>query len=468
MYALLYFDTEDFFSPADSPAHTLPGQLAEIMHRHGFQGCFHIHGEKARALEQHGHTAVIEALRQHDVSLHYDRGSMHPTTAEEVSGLDWFQGVERGLYRELPGFRTIERIFGKCSALTQHGGTFGAPILYAISKLGKPFLYSPFRLPERNIVWFCDNLLIGGYQADFYFDRTYRDTPQFEATLARLDGYLQERVKNYDFTAMFGGHPVITMMQEFPDVLNFQHGQMTPRSQWVAPSLVPGVSIPLILENFERLIIRLLEQPGVEWTTVAGLRELYGRKPSRVPEAEVLHGAEAVVRAGGPSWTPALSAGEILYLLTQRVLAPASSYTVPQVMGPTTEPCGTLLPGTSADLRALASYIVQAVDASGYLPPAVHTTAGNISLENAILRLACHALGKAPKGESALPAIESIPGMAEAAAIVANYAAWGVHGAEYHPAGIRDPFRLQAWTLKPAYTEHEYAAGIELAPVPFR
>ena len=87
MYALIYFDTEDFFSAPDHPVHQLPGQFAEIMTRHGLPGCFHIHGEKARFMERHGQTQVIEAIRKHDVSLHYDRGSIPPTTASEVSRL---------------------------------------------------------------------------------------------------------------------------------------------------------------------------------------------------------------------------------------------------------------------------------------------------------------------------------------------------------------------------------------------
>ena len=232
MDALIYFDTEDFFSPPDAPVHRLPGQLAEIMTRHGLPGCFHIHGEKARFMERHRQTEAIAALRRHDVSLHYDRGSVHPTTAEEVSQLDWHPGVERVLFRELPGFQALERIFGKCSGLTQHGGTFGAQIVYAAGKLGKPFFYSPFRLPGRNIVWYCNNLLIGGYQADFSFDQHYRNTAAFEERLARVDAYLADRARCFDFTAMFGCHPVITVMQEFPDAMNFSGGANPSPEQW--------------------------------------------------------------------------------------------------------------------------------------------------------------------------------------------------------------------------------------------
>ena len=113
MYALIYFDTEDFVSPPDHPVHQLPGQFAQIMTRHGLPGCFHIHGEKARFMERHGQREVIEAVSRHDVSLHYDRGSIHPTTAEEVSQLPWFEGIARTIFRELPGFQALERIFGK-------------------------------------------------------------------------------------------------------------------------------------------------------------------------------------------------------------------------------------------------------------------------------------------------------------------------------------------------------------------
>lgn len=463
MYALIYFDTEDFISPPNSPVHTLPGELAEIMRKHGLQGCFHIHGEKARFLERHRITSTIEALRKHDVSLHFDRGSIHPTTAEEVSELDWFQGVERTLFRELPGFQALERIFGKCSALTQHGGTFAAQIVYAVGKLGKPFFYSPFRLPGRNVVWFCNNLLIGGYQADFYFDQYYRDTEKFESVLAKVSPYLQERAKAYDFTAMFGCHPVITIMEKFPDVLNFKHGATPAPSDWVAPKMVKGVSIPLILKNFERLVVRLVNQPNVKWTTVEGIHNLYGMRPVRVPDSEVLRGADEVARHGGPTYTSVLSAAELLFLLARRVLAPAESYDVPQVMGPIDEPgVTTEAVPTKADVPALAKNIVQAVMASGYLPPKLSVPGNSVSLESALLLLAYHATGRPLSFKDEPLPIQAMPGVEEAIKNVERYKAWSIHGPRYHSEAIVKHFRLQCWTLKPAYTEREYGTGIEL------
>jgi hypothetical protein len=465
MYALIYFDTEDFVSPPDSPVHTLPGQLADIMHKHGLQGCFHIHGEKARFLERHKVTKTIEAIKKHDVSLHYDRGSIHPTTAEEVSELDWFRGVERALFREVTGFQTLERIFGKCSGLTQHGGTFAAQIVYAVGKLGKPFFYSPFRLPGRNVVWYCNNLLIGGYQANFYFDQFYRDTKKFEESLAKVNPYLDERAKTHDFTAMFGCHPVITIMEKFPDSINFKNGATPAPKDWIAPTMVKGVSIPLILKNFERLIVTLVGHPQVKWTTVAGIHELYGNRPVRVPDSQVRKGAEEVVRHGGPTYTPVLSAGELLFLLARRVIAPAKSYEVPQVMGPTDEANETTAGSHGAiNVGAIAREIVETVMSSGYLPPRLSRANGELSLEFVLLLLARHAtaLPAPPPEDKRVLSVEAIPGVSEAIENVKRYKGWSIHGPRYHAPEILKHFRLQCWTLKPAFTEQEYDQGIEL------
>ena len=463
MYALIYFDTEDFFSPPDHPVHRLPGQLARVMTRHGLTGCFHIHGEKARFMERHGQRDVIDAIRRHDVSLHFDRGSVHPTTAEEVSQLGWFEGVERVLFRELPGFQALERIFGKCSALTQHGGTFAAQIVFAAGRLGRPFFYSPFRLPGKNIVWFCQNLLIGGYQAGFSFDQLYRDTPRFEEQLAKVEGYLAGRVREYDFTAMFGCHPVITVMERFPDAINFGRGAAPPPGEWQPPTMIEGVSIPLILENFERLVGTLVAQPGVEWTDVAGLHERFGARPVRVADEVVLRGAQAVVDHGGPTFTDELSAAELLYLLAKRVLASAESYEVPQVMGPAQREGRPAARPEAVAPEVIAEEIVAAGNASGYLPPELSEARGAITPEQALIVLACAALERdLIPADQRQESVEAIPGVPEAIANLRRARDWRCHGQQYHPAGILDPFRRQCWTLKPAFTADGYGPGVAL------
>jgi len=463
MYALFYFDTEDFISPPDHPVHRLPGQLADIMHKHGLPGCFHIHGEKARFMERLGQGDVIESIKEHDVSLHYDRGSIHPTTAEEVSELGWFRGVERVIFRELPGFQALERIFGKCSGITQHGGTFAAQIVYAAGKMGKPFFYSPFRLPGRNVAWYCNNLLISGYQAKYYFDPFYRDTPRFEESLAQVNPYLDECARTHDFTAMFGCHPVNTMMEEFPDAINFREGAIPKPSEWVAPTMVKGVSIPLILENFERLVKTLVSHLKVEWTTVAGIHDLYGSQPVKVRDADLLAGAEAVVKNGGPTHTEVLTAAELLFLLARRVLGKADIYEMPQIMGPTEEGSGSSTASANLNIELIAEEIVERARENGYLPPALSENHENISPELALVLLSCHAIGqRVPSDDRLNLSVEAIPGVTEAIANVRRYSEWVCHGPRYHQYAILKHFRLQCWTLKPAFAEREYDSGIEL------
>jgi hypothetical protein len=61
---LLFFDTEDYLSPADDDA-TL--RLCQLLTARGIHATFKIVGEKARVLEQRGRRDVIAALQRHDI-----------------------------------------------------------------------------------------------------------------------------------------------------------------------------------------------------------------------------------------------------------------------------------------------------------------------------------------------------------------------------------------------------------------
>ena len=464
MYCMMYFDVEDFLSAPDAPVHQLPGQMAEIMTRHGLPGSFHIMGEKARFMERHGQTRVIEAIRKHDMCLHHDRGSIHPTTAEEVSHLNWFQGVDRVLFREFPGFQTIERVFGKCSALTQHGATFSAQAVYAAGKMGKPYFFSPFSLPGRNVVWFCNNLLIGGGEGG-NFDREYKDDAAFEEKLEAQNAHLRERMGEIDVAPLFGCHPLITIMEEFPCGINFLHGARTPPDRWEAPTMVEGVSIEKVLANFERRIRSLAEFDGLDWTTTGGIADLYRHRPVRVSDHVVVEGAEAVVRNQGPAYTDALTAGELLCLLARRKLAPAAVYDVPQVMGPVEARAGTARElDASVDMRSVSLEIVEHAWNSGYLPEGLSDKNGRLSLEAVLALLACDAADAPPTAlESPRLAVHAIPGVTEAAEAVSKLKDWRIHEPDFGQENISKHFAWQAWTLKPAFRRDEYAAGLEVS-----
>jgi hypothetical protein len=462
MYCLMYFDVEDFLSEPDHQVHLLPLQFAEIMAKYGMQGSFHILGEKVRFMERHNQKRVIDAVRQHDVSLHFDRGSVHPTTAEEVSHLDWFEGVDRVLFRELPGIQTLERVFGKCSAITRHGSTYAAQIAYAAGKMGKPFFSSPFNLTGRNVAWFCNNLAIATGEGGS-FDREYKDTPAFDRKLKEQDDYLRAHIGKVDLVPLFGCHPLITIMEEFPDGINFIHGARPPREQWQAPTMIKGVSIPTIMANFERRIRGLSEFPGLEWTTTGGIAKLFGRRPVRVSDLVVLEGARAVLANSGPTYTQALSAGELLYLLARRKVAHAPVYEVPQVMGPIKAGENVVRESVKIrDLRPACLELIEHAHGSGYLPEYLSRDSGSISLETALLALSCDAAGVdlAAVKEPRLT-VDAIPGFSVAAEEVSRLKDWRIHAPDFDQESISKYFRWQAWTLKPAFRADEYGPGIE-------
>ena len=100
---------------------------------------------------------------------------------------------------------------------------------------------------------------------------------------------------------------------------------------------------------------------------------------------------------------------------------------------------------------------------SGYLPPALRVEGQTLSLESALLLLACHALGRElPPEDARRLSIEEIPGVKEAVENVRHYKGWTVHGERYHQAEILKHFRLQCWTVKPAFVPWEYEPHVEL------
>ena len=175
-----------------------------------------------------------------------------------------------------------------------------------------------------------------------------------------------------------------------------------------------------------------------------------------------MRAAEAVTQHGGPTFTPELSAAETLVLLARRALRPAKSYEVPQIMGPLQDgPAAGAWPDVAPE--ALAMPVIAAADGCGYLPHVLRVDGCEVTLAQALMLLACHALAKPPaRVDPDRLCTAAIPGVAEATEKVRGYANWRCHGPQYHQPGIVEPFIRQCWTLKPAYTAGEYGPGVEL------
>ena len=463
MYGLLYFDVEDFFSPPDAPVHRFPARIADMLTRRGFPGCFHVHGEKARFMERHGQADVIEALARHDVSLHSDRGSIPPSTAEEVSRLGWFEGLERVMLREAPGFQTIDRLFGKCSSLTRHGGNWAPQIVVASGRLGRPYFDSPLRHPSRSVFWYGGNLAVSGSHARLAPDGTYREDATADKARGRMLEYVEEQSRKVDFAAVSGGHVCRMLRDEIPEVFYFSYGRVPRANGRLSMPEPRDISYDRVLENLERLVEELAKRSDVEWTDVAGISRLYGKRPVRVSEHIVEHAARKVLNQGGPAYTNHLSAAEALYLMAVRHFAPSDSYEVPMVMGPVCEPKEDCELATRADLDQVARGVLRACEETGYLPTCIETDAGRVTPASALALLSCQAAGRAPVSVRHWNlSINAMPGVEEGAAILRTYSNWRCFSPAYDWQEVRRFFRLQCWTLKPAMPAHEYPEGVEL------
>jgi len=137
---------------------------------------------------------------------------------------------------------------------------------------------------------------------------------------------------------------------------------------------------------------------------------------------------------------------------------------VPQVMGPTEEPPeGSPTTSAGASPTEIAARVLASVMDSSYLPPIVQVGKQRISLELALLLLACHATGsKLPPDSQRQLTIDAMPGVADAITSLKRAKKWSIHGPRYHQAEILKHFRLQCWTLKPAFRPHEYVPPIEI------
>ena len=82
----------------------IPLDLARILTRNHVQGTFFVVGEKARLWRSRGRTDVIASLAPHDVALHTNLHSIHPTVSEYLAPCGWEDGVAEALRRDAPGF----------------------------------------------------------------------------------------------------------------------------------------------------------------------------------------------------------------------------------------------------------------------------------------------------------------------------------------------------------------------------
>jgi len=277
---ILWFDTEDYLSPADDDA-TL--RLCQLLTARDIRATFKIVGEKARVLEQRGRRDVIAALRRHDIGFHGNLHSVHPTPTEYLADCGWLDGIAEFTRHEGGGAADVRRILGveTLACYGQPGSSWGPQAIAALPAIGVaphgvPCYVddgSPVGLDHRPF-WYAGALNV--FNLGPNCTRINVQDPedlepgkrQASEIATRLGGECGGLISIYF-------HPCEWIHQEFWDGVNFKRGANPPREQWKAPPQRTAAETEAAFQRFADYLDHIRSIPGVRWVTAGDLPLLY-------------------------------------------------------------------------------------------------------------------------------------------------------------------------------------------------
>jgi len=461
-YVSVVFDVEDYISPVSENVDDIPLWLAETMTEVGVTGTFFVIGEKARSLEARGRQDVITAMAAHDIGSHTNLGSIHPTVTEILEYADWDQGVVTMLENESTGFEELERIFGvPLSTFARHGGSYGPQLIYALGQMGKGYVYSPFHLPKKHAVWYCNTLNFHGDYGNFD-DSYYRDE-LFNPLLDSLKENFAKDIEGVDVVSFFACHPTKVRAEQFWD-FNFYEGANPDPDSLKPPALRPAESMATARQNFKRLMLFLKDQENIEITTFSDLMERFSYQPDQIGKSDLRRVAEELTSSGQIVYDDLYSPAEVFAGLAQSLLEFGASGKVPgklqreSPLGPMAMPPAS--PGVSSltldQALSLAALATDTLRNKGHLPAYLQVEDKSIGAGSLLHLFSTIYLdvstGKEEEAYEVIP-FDSYPKENEDAIIseVESYKDWIVHRPDLDMAHLVELTRMQLWTLKPAH-----------------
>ncbi len=469
MDSLFYFDTEDSISPPEHGNDDVILEIIRVLEQHGVRGSFHIIGDKLRCLEQRRRHDILDALQRHDVSSHYNRGSVHPTTTAQVLGCDWDEGVRVALACEEPGFADFHRILGRCAGLTRHGGSFTPQTAHAVGRCGKVFYGVPFHPPGARAFWFARTLCFTGaglvFGADGHagpgcLEGVYVDEAACAAKLAQLKPILPQVMAQWDYTALFGAHPLRMNTTEYAC---WNHYGGVNRPQPLPPPLRPDADRAAIRRSFTTLVAYLGSVPELHFLGLDGLQQRYGKIRHWLTGAELDAYAHTVLAGDDIPGHDDFSPAELLVALAQAVVQHQqhgswpTRLACPAVIGPKRlpRPGATLaLPARVAPTTAAA--LLAFVQREQALPAELSLDGLALTPGEVLDLLARYTLartaGDLPEQHWTLTARPAFPRFAEAwPAQVLDLRQWRVFAPDIDFTPAADLSCAQAWSVKPAH-----------------
>jgi hypothetical protein len=464
MDVTLCFDTEDYTSPPEAGLDDIPKWLAETLSEEGVRGSFQVIGSKARSLRQRGRADVIAALSKHEIGVHTQFGSEHPTLVEALAPLDWDDGVRLCLDREGAACRELREIFGvEPGNFSSHGSSQAAPMHYVCgSRFNKPWLYSYVPCPPEGFCWYasCFQLRWRGLAMS---EAAYSQPDRVEATLARWDTEIEANENaGVRWSYVFLAHPLMIRCKQFNDALNFPDGHN--RIPWRTPELRTPEEMRVAREQFRRVVRHLAAHPKLRIRTLQDVFQQYGQRKPHIRREELeLYARRAEEDQSIPTgWT--FSAGEALLAFADAVGrgGPEDRTPIREVLGPTAEPPRApdnplaWLEGEA--LKGLAQALLEEVRRSGRLPFAlpVPNGSGRMGLPTVFLCLASawRQLAARETPRVRVPHICNrypVGAMAVEARARESWLNWPIHDLHLPVENLSRQVRLQCWTWKRAW-----------------
>jgi hypothetical protein len=474
---ILWFDTEDYLSPADDDA---AKRLADLLSARQVRATFKVVGEKARVLAARHRDDVIDALKRHDIGYHANFHSVHPTVSEYENHLGLLDGIAEFTRREGPGAEDVRRIFGRKSLVCygQPGSSWAPQAIAAMGPCGIENDGVPCYLDSGQHVgtggepfWYCGALVVYKMKPNETRMELFSagGLEKAEKEFARIAGNLRE--KGGGLISIFY-HPCEWVTSEFWDGVNFSRGTNPPREQWKLPRQRPKEETDTAFRRFEQYVDFMKSQEDVKFVTASQLPAIYrdGLRGEGVSGDVLLQLARRVadaaangiddVRLGDQVFSPADQFDLLSVALAHAVDGPDGGTPVRTrtLLGPGSVRQENDAMRASLPWPAVAMAVRDVNDfaeKNGRIPSEVF--AGQTPVPPAVFLVGMARAYVAWRSDARFPENVEMDGPVSVLTerFVAKddgklFSGWVIHPTGFRAPHIMEIARLQAWTLKPA------------------
>ncbi len=472
VYVILWFDTEDYILPADDDAAL---HVANFLTDEGIRATFKVVGEKARTLERRKRDDVIAALKKHEIGYHSNWHSVQPSPAMYLSTLGWDEGVAEFDRREGAGRDDVERIFGQApSCYGQHGSSWGPQSYGAMRKWGMAvYLDAGRHFGLDGKPCYYDGVL-NLYNLDHILRTDLTGLPAEQQAEDRFTTARKALLAEGGGVVSIFYHPCEFVHKQFWDGVNFAKGANPPREKWRLPPQKSAEETKTAYESFETWIRFIKRFPDVQFITASEAARLYRDSARGRPFTTA--DLKKIAAAVGDDVTfqrdkdYALSAAEIFALLNDYVAARAAGEAPGELelktppFGPTSDSPTLADDGITTDWSQFgrtAADVSDFVRKQGRVPGTVWLGSKAVSPE-AYLRALAAVARNLLDGKPPPDSIEVRPAKLKAADYVAddNPKLWGwvIFPPGFHAPEMMALAKRQAWTLKPALLDPNWAS----------